>query len=145
MASNSSVEEWVDECARLCRPDTVHWCDGSEEEKERLIGRALACGELIELNRKRLPDCYLHRSAENDVARMENLTFICCPDKEDAGPTNNWMDPADAYARLGKIFERSMSGRTMYVVPFLMGPEGSPFTRVGVGSVAPTVPLPSWP
>jgi len=128
---NRAVTEWVDECARLCRPDQVVWCDGSAEERERLTRQAIAAGELMELNQEKLPGCTLHRSHPNDVARTEGLTFICCPKKEDAGPNNNWMDPAEAYQRLGKIFEGSMTGRTMYVVPFLMGPPGSPFSKVG--------------
>src|SRR5437667_12479270 len=97
MTSNRSVTEWVEECARLCAPDAIHWCDGSEAEKEGLLREGLECGDLIELNQKKLPGCYLHRSAQNDVARTENLTFICCPGKKDAGPTDNWMDPAEAY------------------------------------------------
>ncbi len=132
MPANSSLETWVDECAQLCRPDRVVFCDGSEEEKERLTRLALEGGELVELNQRALPGCHLHRSTLNDVARTEKLTFICCPDREDAGPTNNWMEPREAYARLRSIFDGSMRGRTMYVVPFLMGPPASPFSKVGV-------------
>jgi phosphoenolpyruvate carboxykinase (GTP) len=132
MAVNRSLQSWVDECARLCRPQSVVLCDGSEDEKERLTRLALEQGELIELNQRALPGSYLHRSAPNDVARTERLTYICCPDKEDAGPTNNWMDPREAYDRLRGIFDGSMRGRTMYVVPFLMGPASSPFSKVGV-------------
>jgi len=132
MAANSSLTAWIDECARLCRPDNVLVCDGSEAEKERLTRLALEAGDLIGLNQDALPGCALHRSAPNDVARTEKLTYICCPDEGDAGPTNNWMAPTVAYERLRSIFDGSMRGRTMYVVPFLMGPEGSPFHKVGV-------------
>src|SRR5437867_3718488 len=132
MTPNTFISEWVKLSADLCKPDRIVWCDGSEEEKHRLIREGLATGDLVELNQQKLPGCYLHRSAQNDVARTENLTFICCPDRDDAGPTNNWMAPAEAYDRLAKIFDGSMRGRTMYVVPFLMGPKGSPFSRVGV-------------
>jgi phosphoenolpyruvate carboxykinase (GTP) len=128
---NRAVTSWVDECARLCKPDRVVWCDGSAEERARLTQQGLASGDLIELNQEKLPGCTLHRSHPNDVARTEGLTFICCPEKNDAGPNNNWMDPAEAYERLGKIFDGSMKGRTLFVVPFLMGPPGSPFSKVG--------------
>jgi phosphoenolpyruvate carboxykinase (GTP) len=122
----------VEECERLARPDKVVWCDGSEAEAARLTAEAIRVGDFLPLNHDRLPGCHLHRSAQNDVARTEKLTFICTPDKEDVGPTNNWMAPKEAYDRLGGIFEGSMKGRTMYVVPFLMGPKGSPFSKVGV-------------
>ena len=132
METHSSLSTWVEESAQLCKPDRVVWCDGSREERERLTHQALASGELLELNQHELPGCTLHRSNPNDVARTESLTFICCPKKEDAGPTNNWMDPAEAYRRLSVIFDGSMRGRTMYVVPYLMGPPGSAFAKVGV-------------
>ncbi|MEE9229092.1 MAG: phosphoenolpyruvate carboxykinase (GTP) [Acidobacteriota bacterium] len=131
VAPNKAVSAWVDECARLCTPKSIVWCDGSEEEKERLTRAALESGELIELDQDKLPGCYLHRSAPNDVARTEKLTFICCPEKKDAGPTNNWMAPGEAYERLGGIFKGSMRDRTMYVVPFLMGSPSSTFSKVG--------------
>jgi phosphoenolpyruvate carboxykinase (GTP) len=130
--SNASIQQWVKEVAALCQPDEVFWCDGSEEEKERLTRVAVECGDLIPLNRQALPGCYLHRSALNDVARTENLTFVCTEDKDDAGPNNNWMAPAESYDKLGKIFRGAMRGRTMYVIPFLMGPHGSPFSKVGI-------------
>jgi phosphoenolpyruvate carboxykinase (GTP) len=130
--TNTHLKAWVDECAKLCKPDRIQWCDGSEAEKQALLKVALETGDLIALDQKTMPGCYLHRSAQNDVARTENLTFICCPSREDAGPTNNWMAPAEAYDKLGKIFDGAMKGRTMYVVPFLLGPKGSPFSRVGV-------------
>jgi phosphoenolpyruvate carboxykinase (GTP) len=130
--SNASIQQWVKEVAALCQPDDVFWCDGSEEEKERLIRVAVECGDLIPLNQQALPGCYLHRSALNDVARTENLTFVCTEDKDDAGPNNNWMAPAESYDKLGKIFRGAMRGRTMYVIPFLMGPHGSSFSKVGI-------------
>lgn len=132
MYSNKAVQQWVEEMAKLTKPDNIVWLDGSEEEKERLTKQSLAAGELHELNQKELPGCYLHRTAVNDVARVEHLTFICTSKKEDAGPNNNWMSPAEAYDKLGKLFDGSMKGRTMYVIPYLMGPEGSPFSKVGI-------------
>ncbi len=132
MTMNESVRRWVDEVAQMCRPRDVVWCDGSEAERERLLEAAVRAGDLIPLNQQKLPGCYLHRSDPNDVARTEHLTFICTREKDDAGPTNNWMAPAEAYDRLSKIFTGSMEGRTMYVIPFLMGPPSSPFGKVGV-------------
>ncbi len=129
---NESVSRWVNEVARMCRPSEVVWCDGSAEERERLLETAVRAGDLIPLNQKALPDCYLHRSALNDVARTEQLTFICSREQVDAGPTNNWMAPAEAYDRLSKLFAGSMEGRTLYVIPFLMGPAGSSFSKVGI-------------
>jgi phosphoenolpyruvate carboxykinase (GTP) len=128
----SSVEAWVDEVARTTRPDRVAWCDGSEAENERLIAQMLADGTLHRLNPEFAPNCYLHRSNPQDVARTEHLTFICSQRPEDAGPTNNWMSPADARATVWPLFEGSMRGRTLYVVPYLMGPTGSPYSKVGV-------------
>jgi len=118
--------------AAMCQPDDVYWCDGSEQEKENLTSVALKSGDLIALNHEKLPDCYLHRSALNDVARTENLTFICTKQQEEAGPNNNWMAPSESYDRLAKIFSGAMRGRTLYVIPFLMGPASSPFSKVGV-------------
>ncbi|MGH7363369.1 MAG: phosphoenolpyruvate carboxykinase domain-containing protein, partial [Candidatus Methylomirabilales bacterium] len=132
MAMNESARRWVGEVARMCRPTDVVWCDGSEAERERLLEAAVRAGDLIPLNQRALPGCSLHRSAVNDVARTEHLTFICSRKKADAGPTNNWMAPAEAYDRLSKIFAGSMEGRTMYVIPFLMGPSGSRFSKVGI-------------
>jgi len=132
MAGNQSAQRWVDEVARLCRPDEIVWCDGSEAEHGRLLETAVRVGDLILLDQRALPGCYLHRSAPTDVARTEHLTFVCSRDQADAGPTNNWMAPGEAYDRLGKIFAGSMRGRTMYVIPFLMGPPGSPFSKVGI-------------
>lgn len=132
MVENSSVKQWVDEMAKLCRPDQLVWCDGSEEERDRLTKEAITTGEVIELNQDKLPGCLLHRTAKNDVARTEHLTFICTTKAEDAGPTNNWMSPEEAYSKLGAIFDGSMKGRTMYVVPFIMGVPGSPFSKIGI-------------
>jgi phosphoenolpyruvate carboxykinase (GTP) len=127
-----SIRTWVDEISSLTTPDRVVYCDGTDGEKDRLIAECLASGELIELNQKKLPGCYLHRSAAHDVARTEHLTFVSTKDKEDAGPNNNWMSPEDAVAKLTPLFKGAMKGRTMFAVPFLMGPPGSKFSRVGV-------------
>jgi phosphoenolpyruvate carboxykinase (GTP) len=132
LTENPHLLAWVEEMARLTAPDRIVWCDGSEEEKARLTQEAIDKKILEPLNPKTLPGCYLHRSNPNDVARVEQLTFICTPTKDDAGPTNNWMAPSEAYAKLGKLFEGSMRGRTMYVVPYVMGPVGSPMSKIGV-------------
>ncbi len=126
------VKEWVDRMAAMCQPDQIHWCDGSEEERERLTAEAVKTGELIELNQKKMPGCYLHRTVRNDVARTEHLTYICTSFQGDAGPTNNWMSPREAYRKAREIFSGAMKGRTMYVVPFAMGPIGSPFSKIGI-------------
>ena len=126
------AERWVDEAASLTRSDRVVWCDGSAEEYERLIQEMLRDGTLLALNPRTYPGCYLHRSHPSDVARTEQLTFICTSQREDAGPTNNWMAPAEAKDRVGKLFKGSMSGRTMFVIPYLMGPAGSSMSRVGL-------------
>ena len=132
MDVNEAVRKFVKEAAAMCRPDDVVWCDGSAEERERLTQLAIREGDLIPLDQKSLPGCYLHRSASNDVARTEHLTFVCSREQDDAGPSNNWMAPDEAYHKLGMVFDGSMAGRTMYVVPFLMGPAGSPFSKVGI-------------
>jgi len=116
----------------MCGPDRVVWIDGSEEEKETLTGEAVATGEITLLNQRKLPGCVYHRTAVNDVARTEDLTYICTKLREDAGPTNNWMSPEEGYRRAREILKGSMRGRTMYVVPFSMGPVGSPFSKIGV-------------
>src|SRR5213078_245725 len=126
------LEQWVDEVARHTQPKDVYWCDGSEAENQRLIREMLAAGTLSELNQTRYPNCYLHRSDPSDVARTEHLTFICSRAQDDAGPTNNWMEPSQAKEKVGALFRGAMQGRTMYVVPYLMGPVGSPFSKVGV-------------
>jgi phosphoenolpyruvate carboxykinase (GTP) len=130
--SNAHLTKWVDEMAKLCKPDRIVWCDGSAEEKKRLTAEAVASKVLIPLDQKKWPNCYYHHSNPNDVARVEHLTFICTPTKEEAGPTNNWMDPQEAYHKLGGLFEGSMKGRTMYVVPYVMGPAKSPFSKIGI-------------
>jgi len=126
------LEQWVDECARITRPKAVHWCDGSAAEYQRLVQEMLQTRTLIELNQQAYPGCYLHRSDPSDVARTEHLTFVCARTKEDAGPNNNWMPPADAKEKVGALFAGAMRDRTMYVVPYLMGPVSSPYSQVGV-------------
>jgi phosphoenolpyruvate carboxykinase (GTP) len=129
---NKAVMAWVQEMASLTKPERIQFCDGSEAEKKRLTEEAVAQGILIPLNQEKRPGCYLHRSNPNDVARVEHLTFICTPDKDQAGPTNNWMAPDEAYKKLSALFDGSMKGRTMYVIPYVMGPIGSPFSKVGI-------------
>ena len=126
------AERWVDEVARTTRPDRVVWCDGSEAENQRLVEGMLEDGTLIRLNEQAAPGCTLHRSHPSDVARTEHLTFIASRRQQDAGPTNNWMAPQDAKDRVGPLFDGVMAGRTMYVVPYVMGPLGSPFSKVGI-------------
>ena len=126
------VQTWVDEMKALCEPDAIHWCDGSEKEKEHLTQQAVDAGILIKLNQEKLPGCYYHRSNPNDVARVEECTFICTRTPDAAGPTNHWMAPAAMYEKLYGLCRGAMKGRTMYVVPYLMGPPGSPLTKVGI-------------
>lgn len=116
----------------LCKPDKVVWIDGSEEQLKALRDEAIATGEMIELNQEKLPGCLYHRTAPNDVARVEDRTFICSKKKEDAGPTNNWKDPEEMHALLNKLYDGVMKGRTMYVIPYSMGPIGSKMSKVGV-------------
>ena len=130
--TNKAVLSWIDEMAAMTKPDRIVWIDGSEEQLEELRQEAYKTGELIKLNEKELPGCVYHRSAVNDVARVEGRTFICCEKKEDAGPTNNWMDPTEMYAKLRGIFDGSMKGRTMYVIPYSMSIIGSPFAKYGI-------------
>ena len=132
MTKNIKLLQWVDEMAALTKPEKVVWIDGSEEQLEGLRKEAMATGELIKLNEEKLPGCYLHRSALNDVARVEQRTFICTSTEDGAGPTNNWMSPKEAYAKLGKLFDGAMKGRTMYVIPYSMGPIGSEFSKIGI-------------
>lgn len=129
---NKHLVSWVDEVASRTTPNRIVWCDGSDQEYHLLIKQMLNQGTLIELDQEKFPNCYLHRSDSHDVARTETSTFICTADKNDAGPTNNWMDSSTAEKTLWKIFDSCMSGRTMYVVPYLMGPVGSPYAQVGV-------------
>ena len=126
------LESWVEESARLTKPAKIVWCDGSEAENDRLTETMLREGTFIELNQKTFLNCHLHRSNPNDVARTEQLTFICTRKKEDAGPTNNWMAAEEAKEKLRPLFDGSMKGRTMYVVPYILGPEKSPYSRIGV-------------
>jgi phosphoenolpyruvate carboxykinase (GTP) len=123
---------WVKKMARMCEPDEIVWVDGSNEQKKKLEEEAIAQGELLPLNQDKLPGCFLHRTSIDDVARTEHLTFICTKRKHDAGPTNNWMSPGVAYRKAKAIFKGAMKGKTMYVVPFSMGPVGSPFSKIGV-------------
>jgi len=132
LSRHDGLHHWVCEMAEMCQPEQVYWCDGSEAEKQRLRAEAFSTGELIELNESKLPGCVLHRTTENDVARTEQSTYICTREKDDAGPTNNWMLPEEAYRRARQIFSSSMKGRAMYVIPFSMGPIGSTFSKIGV-------------
>ena len=132
ITNNKSVNAWIEEMKNLTNPDSVVLIDGSEELNERLRAEALKSGELIQLNQDKLPGCYLHRTAINDVARVEDRTFICAKTKEAAGPTNNWMDPKEAYDMLYSIAKGSYAGRTMYVIPYSMGPVGSEFSKIGI-------------
>jgi phosphoenolpyruvate carboxykinase (GTP) len=125
------LETWVDEAAKLTKPERVVYCDGSEAEYRRMIAEMLRGGDSYALNEKTYPDCYLHRSSPNDVARTEHLTYICSPTKEEAGPTNNWMDPGAAKHKVGALLDGAMRGRTMYVIPYVMGPVSSPISKVG--------------
>ncbi len=132
LTNNKNVINWVDEMVALCKPDNVVWIDGSEEQLNALREQAVASGELEALNQEKLPGCYLHRTLQNDVARVEDRTFICSRDEKDAGPTNHWCDPKEMYAKLTPMYDGVMKGRTMYVIPYSMGPIGSPLAKVGV-------------
>ena len=132
MTTNKSVLTWLDEMQALLNPDKVVWVDGTEAQLEEFRAEACADGDLLKLNEEELPGCYLHRTAVNDVARVEDRTFICAKTKEEAGPTNNWMDPAEAYKMLFDIARGSYKGRTMYIIPYSMGPIGSPLAKIGV-------------
>ncbi len=132
MTSNQSVLAWIEEMKKLVNPDHMVWIDGSDEQLEELRAQACATGELIKLNQEKLPGCYLHRTAVNDVARVEDRTFICSRKEEDAGPTNHWKDPQECYKMLYDIARGSYAGRTMYVIPYSMGPVGSPFSKIGI-------------
>lgn len=129
---NQALQDWIDEVAALTEPDRVVWCDGSEQEYDRLTSELTASGDLTPLDPEAYPNSFLARSDPNDVARVEHLTFICCEAEEDAGPTNNWMSPEDAVAKVQPLFAGAMKGRTMYVVPYVMGPLGSDISEVGI-------------
>ncbi len=132
MTNNKYINSWINEMAELTQPDSIVWIDGSEEQTELLRKRAMSTGEIIKLNPDILPNCYLHRTAVNDVARVEDRTFICTSKKEDAGNINHWMDPKECYEKLSKIYRGSMKGRTMYVIPYSMGIVGSEFAKIGI-------------
>jgi len=132
MTDHKKLKAWVNEMAAMCQPDEMIWIDGSEKEKAALEKEAFSTGEIIQLNQEKLPGCVYHRTALNDVARTEGLTFICTENKIDAGPTNSWMSPGDGYKKAGAIFKGSMKGRKMYVIPFSMGAIDSPSSKIGV-------------
>ena len=132
LTNNQNVLKWVDEMVALCKPDKVEWIDGSEAQLKALRDEAIATGEMEALNEEKLPGCLLHRTKPNDVARVEGRTFICSRKEEDAGPTNNWCDPKEMYAKLTPMYDGVMKGRTMYVIPYSMGPIGSPLAKVVV-------------
>lgn len=132
LTNNKNVLTWVDSMIALCKPDRVVWLDGSEEQLNGLRDQAVSTGEMERLNEEKLPGCMLHRTLQNDVARVEARTFICSRSKDDAGPTNNWCDPKEMYAKLTPMYDGVMKDRTMYVIPYSMGPIGSPLAKVGV-------------
>jgi phosphoenolpyruvate carboxykinase (GTP) len=129
--TNQAVLDWVRDVAKLTQSENIFWCDGSDRENTFLVGQAQEHGVVIELNREKVPGSYLHRSNPNDVARVEQFTFICTPTQEEAGPTNNWAEPADTYSKLNGLLKGAMRGRTLYVIPYIMGPPDSPLTKVG--------------
>ncbi|MGH8167847.1 MAG: phosphoenolpyruvate carboxykinase domain-containing protein, partial [Woeseiaceae bacterium] len=127
-----ALQEWVDSVAKLTQPEDIHWCNGSDAEFKRLINQMNRSGDLLELDQEGYPHCYLHRSDPSDVARVEHLTFVCTKNETDAGPNNNWLEPEQAHRKIDALFEGAMQGRTMYVIPYCMGPIDSPYARLGV-------------
>src|SRR5579863_9117471 len=132
LSQNRHLVRWIDKMADLTKPRAIHWVDGSQEENDKLCAEMLASGTFIKLNQDLWPGCYYARSTPDDVARVEDRTFICSLSKDSAGPTNNWEDPYTMRKKLKELFRGSMKGRTMYVLPFSMGPVGSPLARIGV-------------
>jgi phosphoenolpyruvate carboxykinase (GTP) len=128
----SALQDWVDSVAKLTQPEDIHWCNGSESEYKRLVNQMNRTGDLVELDQETYPHCYLHRSHPSDVARVEHLTYVCTRNGGDAGENNNWMDPDEAHRKIDALFEGVMQGRTMYVIPYCMGPIDSPYARLGV-------------
>ena len=131
-SNNKKLMAWVNEIAEMCQPDNIYWCDGSEEENKRLLEESVKSGASVKLNQDKLPGCYLFRSDASDVARVEGRTYISSKKKEDAGPTNNWVDPVELKKTMTELYTGCMKGRTMYVIPFSMGPIGSPISKIGV-------------
>jgi phosphoenolpyruvate carboxykinase (GTP) len=132
VTTNQALKQWVEEVSALTQPDDIHWCTGSDEENQQIIDGMLVSGDFIKLNPETHPNCYLHRSDPDDVARVEHVTFICTPERDDAGPNNHWMDPVEAKAKMRDLYDGCMQGRTLYVIPYCMGPIDSPLSRCGV-------------
>ena len=129
---NPNVNAWIKEMIALTKPDNIVWITGEKAQLEELKAEALSTGELVHLNQEKLPGCVYHRTHVSDVARVEDRTFICSRSKDDAGPTNNWCDPKEMYAKLTPMYDGAYKGRTMYIIPYSMGPVGSPFSKIGV-------------